>query len=105
MREEQYLDINEWQKETFGQATSLSKLTHLTDEIEELKSDLKTNNPHKRLEFADCFILLFGAAASDGMTYEDICDAIEEKMGINKKRTWGTPNEDGVVFHVKDNEV
>lgn len=44
MTEDQYVDINKWQKETFGQATSLSKLTHLTDEIEELKSDLKTNN-------------------------------------------------------------
>lgn len=102
MTEEQFEQISKWQTETFGQATAMSKINHLIEEICELQEDLRENKLSKTLEFADCFILLFGAAASDGMTYEDICNAIEEKMSINRKRKWGNPQENGVVNHIKD---
>jgi hypothetical protein len=102
MKEEQFESISKWQKETFGQATALSKLAHLDKEIQELWDELKTNGIGKKLEFADCFILLFGAAASDGMSYEDICNAIEEKMSINYQRKWGKPDENGIVNHIKE---
>jgi len=102
MRKQQFNDITEWQQKTFGKATPLSKIAHLAKELEELVSDLKSGNPNKRKEFADCFILLFGAAQSDGMSYDDICNAIDEKMVINKNRKWGEPDKDGVVNHVKD---
>lgn len=101
MKKTQFEQIIEWQKETFGKATSLSKLAHLKQEIKELKKDLKNNNPDTRLEFADCFFLLFGCASANGMSYEDICNAIQEKFEINQKRTWGNPDKDGVVNHVK----
>ena len=101
MKATQFKEIAEWQLETFGKATSLSKVAHLQEEVEELSDDLLSRNPDRRLEFADCFLLLFGAAASDGMTYEDICNAIDEKMAINKKRKWGKPDENGVVNHIK----
>ena len=101
MIQEQFIKITEWQNKTFGQATALSKIAHLAEELQELVGDLKENNPGKKLEFADCFILLFGAAASDGMSYEDICNAIDEKMSINYQRRWGKPNENGVVNHLK----
>lgn len=91
----------EWQKRTFGKATPLSKLAHLEEELAELKQDLITKNPNRRLEFADCFFLLFGAANADGMTYEDICSAVEEKFKINKARDWGKPDKNGVVKHIK----
>ncbi|ALN97231.1 DUF550 domain-containing protein [Flavobacterium psychrophilum] len=101
MKKIQFESINEWQTKTFGQATSLSKLSHLKQEIEELIFEIENNGKGKKLEFADCFILLFGAAASDGMTYEEICNVVDEKMEINKKRKWGVPNENGVVNHIK----
>lgn len=102
MTEEQFIEIVGWQKKTFGNATPLSKLAHLDREIIELKLDLKNKNPNRRLEFADCFFLLFGAAAADGMSYEDICEAISEKFKINQNRRWGTPDEYGVVNHIKE---
>lgn len=102
MTEEQFIEITKWQKETFGEATSLSKLLHLEEEIKEVILDLHTGNKERNLEFADCFILLFGAAASDGMDYSDICNAVETKMAINRKRKWGKPDENGVVNHIKD---
>jgi len=101
MTEQQFNEISAWQKETFGQATPLSKLAHLAQEIPELSYDLVNNKPERRLEFADCFFLLFGCAAADGMTYQDICDAIQEKFEINKARKWGKPDENGVVNHIK----
>ena len=73
----------------------------MQEETKELIEDLKNNNPDKRLEYADCFFLLFGSAYSDGMSYEDICNAIQEKFEINKKREWGKPNINGVVNHLK----
>lgn len=100
MRKDQFKKITEWQNRTFGEATPLSKIEHLKQEIEELQEDVESNAEDKRLEFADCFILLFGAAASDGMSYDDICDAINEKMKINYRRKWGKPDEKGVVNHL-----
>ena len=97
----QFYQITEWQKQTFGNATALSKVAHLLEECNELISDLKKDSPNKRLEFADCFILLFGAAAADGMDFEDICNAIHDKMEINYKRKWGKPKENGVINHIK----
>ena len=100
MTEQQFKNITQWQRETFGQATALSKMHHLKEEVGELTAAIEHELPEKHLEFADCFILLFGAAASDGMTYEDICQAIDEKMTINRARMWGKPDANGVVKHV-----
>jgi hypothetical protein len=100
MKQKQFEEITIWQKETFGSATSLSKIEHLKEEIKELEYDVLNNNQDRRLEFADCFFLLFGAAAADGMSYEDICNCIQEKFEINKKRKWGNPDKNGVVKHI-----
>lgn len=102
MNRELFEEIKKWQEETFGEATPLSKISHLQHEVEELAYDVKYNHPTKRLEFADCFLLLFGAAASDGMTYEDIEMCIREKFNINKQRKWGKPDANGVVNHIKE---
>lgn len=100
MTEQQFKEIATWQKETFGEATPLSKIAHLKQEIDELEIDLAIDGIDKRLEFADCFLLLFGAASSDGMTYQDIVDAIQEKFDICKTRKWGKPDANGVVKHI-----
>lgn len=101
MNEQQFKEITEWQKQTFPKASALSKIAHLKEEIDELSIDVGIDAVDKILEFADCFLLLFGAAASDGMTYQDICQAIQEKFEINKGRKWGNPDENGVVKHQK----
>lgn len=101
MTNNQFDEITEWQRGVFGLSTPLSKIAHLAEELQELVADIKCNAPERRLEFADCFFLLFGAAAADGMTYEDICNAIQEKFDINKKRQWGEPDGEGVVRHIK----
>lgn len=101
MTKELFQQITEWQKKTFPNSTAISKIIHLREEIEELRIDVGISAPDRRLEFADCFFLLFGAAAADGMTYEDVISAIEEKFSINKARKWGKQDENGVVKHIE----
>lgn len=101
MKQEQFKQIKQWQEETFPNANPLSKIAHLKEEILEVEEAISNNLPSKKSEYADCFLLLFGAAASDGLTYDDICQAIDDKMEINKSRKWGKPNKLGVVNHIK----
>lgn len=115
MEKEQFEKITNWQNKTFGSGGALPKIAHLEEEIRELKKELtffcenkdlmtytKENKLIKEREFADCFILLFGAAASDGMSFDDIVKCIDEKMQINYKRKWGKPKSNGVINHIKN---
>lgn len=101
MNKQLFKEVTEWQKATFKDAHEYRFIHHLKQEIEEVIVSMLIGDPTKRLEFADCFILLMGAAKADGMSYEDICSAISEKLEINKKRVWGEPDSNGVINHVK----
>ena len=101
MTKHQFLTICSWQRQTFTNSSTTSKLYHLTEEIIELfEAILDKGGEDAESEFADCFILLFGAADQFGMSYEDICKAIDDKMNINYKRNWVKPDENGVVNHI-----
>ncbi len=101
MTQKQFTVITNWQQKTFTKATAISATKHLQLEVKELLSDLKTKSKGKRLEFADCFLLLFGAAKLDGMSYQDIINCIDKKMSINYKRKWSKPKKNGIVTHLK----
>ncbi|MAM17592.1 MAG: hypothetical protein CMH22_06495 [Methylophaga sp.] len=101
MKKDQFEAIIKWQNETFGESTSLSKVKHLLKEVDELGIAITYSDENIRLEFADCLFLLFGAASKEGMTYDDICAAIDEKLEINKSRVWGKPDADGVVENLE----
>lgn len=97
-------NITMWQDKTFPESTANSKLVHLSDEIIETLIAIREGDDQKtELEFADCFILLMGAAKAYGMSFDDITRAIEMKFSINKKRKWGTPDKNGVVRHLDEN--
>lgn len=104
MTKGQFETITAWQKETFPNATALSKIAHLKKELPELEEAIKNDwlQTSTFMEFADCFFLLFGAAAACGHSYEDIISAIDQKFEINKARQWGKPDADGVVEHIRD---
>ena len=92
-----------WQNKTFPDATAESKIHHLTEEVQELLEDIQKGKTvdDLELEFADCFLLLFGAAAKCNLDFDDLSKAIEKKYNINIQRNWGKPDENGVVKHVK----
>jgi hypothetical protein len=102
MIEVQYNYITDWQRKTFPDGTALSQLRHLSDEVNECYAEVALGNREKaKVEFADCFILLFGSASRFGLGYEEILDAIDDKMLINEARTWNKPDGNGVVKHVE----
>lgn len=169
MTKEKFLEIVVWQNSTFPNSTIFSKLAHLKQELKEVEIDILTDNPDVKLEFADCYILLFGcvsaanidfdlfmnesgvaiqglsmdestpidllhkcegvitelleqraingnhlcclayinaclfsAAVLSGIMHNDLNDAIDAKMVINRKRRWGKPDANGIVNHISD---
>lgn len=102
MTKEMFEWITAWQREKFTKATAQSAANHLKEEVGELVHDLTWDKPKEQTikEYSDCFLLLFGSASLYGLSYEDICNAINEKMEINKARKWGEVNEQGYVKHV-----
>lgn len=104
MTEEMFNEITAWQRSVFTKATAYSAIKHLEEEVPELIHELttlKTSDERIKNEYADCFLLLFGSAALFGMTYENICKSINDKMEINKERKWGGVNDQGYVKHIE----
>ncbi|MGD9525043.1 MAG: dATP/dGTP pyrophosphohydrolase domain-containing protein [Gemmatimonadales bacterium] len=85
-------ELVQWQAETFKDATVHSKIAHLVEEVVEL-----AQAPHDAEEYADCFMLLTGAAHVAGV---DLASAVRDKLAVNRARQWGEPDEHGVVRHV-----
>lgn len=99
-------EIYLWQKTTFPTGTIIGKMKHLQKEcaevINEIEKAYNGSGDHLAIEeeFADCFILLTGAAAHYGLTMEEIYDAMRKKLEINKKRKWGQLDSDGISKHI-----
>lgn len=90
-------DIAIWSDATFGAGRPAEiPLHHLAKEIVELIAA-----PDDRMEYADCLILLLDAYRMSGGSADDLIEACYEKHEINRKRSWGTPDENGVVEHLR----
>ena len=88
--------VMHWANKEFGRSYSPhSKIEHLKREVKELYA-----SPFDETEYADCFLLLLDVAGSVGITAKMLLKAALDKHEINKKRTWGKADENGVVEHV-----
>lgn len=87
-------ETQDWQRATFPHATPLSVATHLLREAHELR-----DHPTDAEEIADVVILAIAAAGANGI---NLAGAVRAKLEKNKARTWGVPDADGVVEHVKE---
>lgn len=93
--------IAAWQRETFPQGTAQSCMAHLARECEELAHALGNGlSDEAAEESADCLLLLVGIADRAGF---DLLQSAEHKLAKNKGRTWGKPDAQGVVEHVRAN--
>jgi hypothetical protein len=88
-------EIGVFTEKTFPDATARSKALHMAEEAQEAAAD-----PADVLEWADCMILLLDAARKAGFSTDDIFQAVLKKMDINKQRTWGPRDKDGLVRHI-----
>lgn len=90
-------EVADWSNATFGSSRSPTiPLHHLAKEVQELiaASDDK-------MEYADCLILLLDAYRMAGGSADQLVETCFEKQEINRKRKWGTPNDNGVVEHIR----
>ena len=82
-----------WSAATFPHQTPSSIVAHLREEVDELAQDFAAD------EAADCLLLLLGLAAVRGFS---LWEAATSKHAVNKARTWGTPDPNGVVHHARE---
>jgi ParB-like chromosome segregation protein Spo0J len=86
--------VEQWGQKTFPDATPDSVASHLMEEARELDA-----HPGAMDEAADCLLLLIQLADRQG---ESLLEAARRKMQVNLERTWGEPEENGVVHHVDE---
>lgn len=90
-------EIAQWSDATFGSGRPATRpLHHLAKEVQELIAA-----PHDQMEYADCLILLLDAYRMAGGSADKMIETSYRKLEINRKRDWGTPDENGVVEHIR----
>jgi len=90
-------ELGKWSDETFGASRSpIGSINHMKEECDELLED-----PYDLYEYADVLHLLLDSVRKAGYTTEDLMMAAWNKLEVNKNRTWGEPDEFGVVRHIK----
>lgn len=91
------LIIGSWGERTFPKATFMSIIKHMRREVVELENSATKDNAGE--ECADIFCMLLHIAHR---YHFDLYAETQKKMDINYKRTWGEPDADGVVEHVRE---
>jgi hypothetical protein len=84
-------DQAEWSQATFGSDQTRGPsgaLKHLEKEAREAQLA-----PYDESEYADCFLLILDAARRAGIKPMQLVEAAQEKMKVNRSRTWPTPNQ------------
>ena len=94
-------DYLSWARETFPGERTLEAGKHLVRELVELQADPSSGEEH-----ADCVMLavftldrLIKSAEAQSI---DLVGEITRKLAVNQQRTWGEPDADGVVEHVRE---
>lgn len=90
---------------TFGKGRSPSApIHHLKEEVLELIECFEDGKDPLD-EFADCTLLLIDAfrmAYGDNVDMGKLINACSDKLDVCETRKWGTPDENGVVKHIKE---
>lgn len=94
-------DRFKWSSETFPEASAIGSLQKLKEEVAEIEVNI-TDGERDVMEYADCLMCLFDSARrqKDPITIQEIFDAFEQKLEINKGRIW-EKNNMGSYSHVK----
>lgn len=90
-----------WSLDTFPKCTPNGSIEKLREELKEIEKNIE-NKERDPIEFADCLMCLFDIAArlENPISVQEIFDAFEEKLEINKKRIW-KHNPDNSYSHIK----
>lgn len=91
----------DWSLNIYKDGTKFTSLIHLRKEVGELEQAIISDESKANIgfELADCFLLLFDAAARCGFDGMELKSYIEAKININKERKW-QKQDDGTYRHV-----
>jgi len=101
-------EIAEFSDSTFGTEQRNPAIAwKLRDEVDELieKLTIGTGDDHRANlleEYADCLILLLDSLRKSQFRADELMAAARVKMKLNRKRKWGSPDENGIIHHIKD---
>lgn len=87
----------EWSDATFGNVGPIGPLKHLSKEALEAAAQ-----PSDLSEWADMQFLFWDALRRAGITDEQLNQAMEEKLEINKARSWPEPKDGEAREHIRD---
>ena len=96
-----------WSLEVFSEATALSSLQKLKEEIKEVELSLSfhpNNIADLHEEYADCLMCLFDSAGRAGVTPNQIFEAFRLKLKKNQERKW-VKNQNNTYSHIKEVEI
>lgn len=96
----QYM-VGTWADQAFPGATPETIHAHLRREVEELAQAIAATEPNVVAvgeEIADCVLLLTHLAWQCGLNLRQL---LIGKHNLNVSRTWGRPDAEGVVEHVR----
>lgn len=98
--EEAQVLISQWSRPIFTQSTPDTTLAHFELEVAEVRKAHESGSFVDLTEkCADAPIMLIQFCNHSGV---DLGRALRYKMRINVSREWLPPNEDGIVFHKKE---
>lgn len=94
-------EVIAWQRQTFKGERLLPSAQHLLREVRELAVDPSSGEEHAdALMLAACVLdQIRESAAARGI---DLMAETVRKLAINRQRTWGQPDEAGVIEHVRE---
>lgn len=104
-------EVTAWADETFGDSTPKAKITHLWEELEEAFAEAgdEADSHNLRTELADCGLITMHLASSLDVVLPEpssvFADMMRWKFTACKLRKWGRPDANGVVRHVKHEEI
>jgi hypothetical protein len=88
--EENMKEFLRWGLKTFQYATTIGSIDKAIDEAKEIKKAINDDASvgEVTLEFVDCMMALFIAAAKYGITFGDLNEALAFKFKVNRSRKW-----------------
>jgi hypothetical protein len=89
----------QWSLKTFPEATAISSLRKLEEEIKEIEADILEGKKVPE-EYADALMCLFDSAGRHGISVHEIISAFAIKLIKNKNRKW-VKNPDNTYSHIK----
>jgi NTP pyrophosphatase (non-canonical NTP hydrolase) len=95
------MEVFDWAEKTFPDSTIESKLAHLKEEADELSEAITEGKDIEDIleEVADIVLIAMHAAESSNRM---LVSHIRRKFLICQTRTWGEPDENGVVRHTSE---